>query len=186
MDKIGYMGIRGSFSEIAAEIFVDRNKMQNVELVPLVCSQNILDAMRAGEVQYGVLGVENSTVGAVSEFVQAFWGVTYDILDEYVLPVHHCLFKRKDVSEEELTHVASHPQAIGQTVLTRAARWPHLIPIEVEDTALAAEWVANGTLSPQTAVICNVNGGRIWDLDMVAENIEDYSENRTKFYLLKL
>ena len=46
MDKIGYMGIPGSFSEVAANELLAQAGMTETELVPLVCAKNILEAMR--------------------------------------------------------------------------------------------------------------------------------------------
>ena len=80
MDKIGYMGIPGSFSEVAANELLAQAGMTETELVPLVCAKNILEAMQKGEVQYGVLGVENSTAGPVGEFVHTFENISYEKL----------------------------------------------------------------------------------------------------------
>ena len=88
MDKVGYMGIPGSFSEIAAEELLKQEGLEGAELVPLVCAKNILNALREGSVSCGVLGVRNSTAGPVSEFVQTFEDVSYEQLGEYVLPIH--------------------------------------------------------------------------------------------------
>ena len=185
--KIGYMGIPGSFSEVAAHELVKNNQLENVEYAPLVCAANILNALQEGTVDYGVLGVENSTAGPVLEFVEAFGDVTYDHIDTFVLPIHHCLFKlSKDTTMEHLTEVASHPQALSQTKGTRAANWPQLTEKEIEDTAIGAEWLSKGTLPDTTAVICSRIAGESWKLDMIAENIEDSSTNRTTFWLLKL
>lgn len=180
------MGISGSFSEIAAEELLKQNGMTETELVPLVCAKNILDAMREGSVTYGVLGVRNSTAGPVSEFVQAFDGVSYEKLDEFVLPIHHCLFKKPGVDLDRLTEVATHPQALRQTDHSRAQRWPWLSEKEIEDTAIGAEWLARGELPETTAVICSISAGKSWGLELVAENIEDSTENKTTFWLLKL
>lgn len=186
MEKVGYMGVPGSFSELAAERIVAQAGMKHAVLVPLVCAQNILDALRDGSISYGLLGVDNSSVGPVMEFVEAFSGVEYTVLEEYVLPIHHCLFKKKGADSEKLTHVASHPHALMQTERTRAERYPHLIEEEIEDTAIGAEWLAKGKLPDTTAVICSSNGGRLWDLDLIEENIEDFPDNRTTFRLLRL
>lgn len=187
MVSIGYMGIAGSFSDAAAHILADEMGFEEVQYLPLVCSQNILDKLKKGTIDYGVLGVENSSVGPVSEFVEAFEGVKYDILAEHILPIHHCLFKLSpSVSAEHLTSVASHPQALTQTAKTRAANWPDLKEYEIDDTALGAEWLANGTLPDSAAVICSRIAGTMWNLDLIAENIEDSSTNRTTFWLLKL
>ncbi len=185
--KIGYMGIPGSFSEIAAMELVKRNNMEDAELIPLVCAENILHAMQKGDVDYGVLGVKNSTVGMVDEFLLSFSPVDYEKIDEYVLHVHQCLFKKSpDISVEELNAVASHPQAIGQTIITRARRFPHLKYQYMDDTALAAEYLAKGQLPKTTAVICSIRAGELWGLDLIAENIEDSDNNETTFWLLKL
>ncbi|MCD8324558.1 MAG: hypothetical protein LUC32_06380 [Clostridiales bacterium] len=186
MEKVGYMGVVGSFSEIAAERLLEQAGMTDTELVPLVCAQNILDALRAGDITYGVLAIRNTTAGPVSEFIKAFQGVDYQVLGEYVLPIHHCLFKRHDTAPEALTTVASHPQAFRQTDHTRAARWPQLRENTIEDTAIGAEWLAKGELPDTTAVICSINAGQAWGLDLIAQNIEDSSENKTTFLLLKL
>ena len=185
--KIGYMGIPGSFSEAAAHELVKNNGFEHVEYVPLVCAANILNALKQGRVDYGVLGVENSTAGPVSEFVEAFENEKYEHLDTYVLPIHHCLFKLSaETPLEHLTEVASHPQALSQTKGTRASNWPQLAEKEIDDTAIGAEWLTKGTLPDTTAVICSRIAGDSWGLDLIAENIEDSSTNRTTFWLLRL
>ena len=186
MDKIGYMGIPGSFSEVAANELLLQAGMTETELVPLVCAKNILEAMQKGEVQYGVLGVENSTAGPVGEFVHTFENISYEKLAVYVLPIHHCLFKKPGVDAAALQEVASHPQALRQTINTRKEKFPDLKELEIEDTAIGAEWLAKGILPETTAAICSARAGKLWDLEMIAENIEDSSENRTTFWLLKL
>lgn len=186
MDKVGYMGIPGSFSEIAADRLLEQAGLTDAELVPLVCAKNILEALQEGSISYGVLGVENSTAGPVTEFVTAFDGVQYKKLEEYILPIHHCLFKKKGVALQNLKEVASHPQALRQTDKTRAYNFPALREKSIEDTAIGAEWLAKGELPETTAVICSINAGVSWNLDLIAENIEDSTENRTTFWLLKL
>lgn len=186
MDKIGYMGIPGSFSEVAANELLAQAGMTETELVPLVCAKNILEAMQKGEVQYGVLGVENSTAGPVGEFVHTFENISYEKLAVYVLPIHHCLFKKPGADAAALQEVASHPQALRQTINTRKEKFPDLKELEIEDTAIGAEWLAKGILPETTAAICSARAGKLWDLEMIAENIEDSSENRTTFWLLKL
>ena len=158
--KIGYMGIPGSFSEVAAREIVKEMQMDGeITYVPLVCAGNILAALKDGSVDRGVLAVENSTAGPVIEFVENFSDVAYDKLYTLVMPIHHCLFKKsEEILVENLTKVASHPQAVAQTVETRAKHWPHMEDQEIEDTAIGAEWLAKGELPETTAVICTLLG----------------------------
>ncbi|MFR5117905.1 MAG: prephenate dehydratase domain-containing protein [Eubacterium sp.] len=150
--------------------------------------KNILEAMQKGEVQHGVLRVENSTAGPVGEFLcHTFENISYEKLAVYVLPIHHCLFKKPGVDAAALQEVASHPQALRQTINTTCKeKFPDLKELEIEDTAIGAEWLAKGILPETTAAICSARAGKLWDLEMIAENIEDSSENRTTFWLLKL
>lgn len=204
--KIGYMGIPGSFSEVAtrelikaecytnlaqasvdADATLENTVVPEPELVPLVCAANILEALQNGNVDLGVLGVENSSAGPVSEFVDTFGQVSYEHLDTYVLPIHHCLFKKStDTPLTHLTTVASHPQALAQTTATRAANWPQLAEKSIDDTAIGAEWLSKGILPDTTAVICSRIAGEAWGLDLISENIEDSATNRTTFWLLRL
>ncbi len=186
MSKVGYMGIAGSFSEVAARELILRTDMADAELLPMVCAQNILDALRAGEADYGVLGVTNTTAGPVSEFVKAFDGVDYEVLAEDVLPIHHCIFLAPNARQEDITEIASHPQAFRQTDHYRQTHFPDWAEHEVGDTALAAEWLAKKILPDTTAVICSMQAGLSWNLKLIAQNVEDSDTNRTTFWLLTL
>lgn len=187
MSKIGYMGIEGSFSEIAAEKLAKQTGLTNAEYVPMTNAQNILQALQEKNIAYGVLAVRNSSVGPVSEFVETFQNISYEILGEYTLPIHHCLFKKStDIPIKQLTSVASHPQALAQTRQNRGKNYPSLIEQYAADTALAAQWLACGKLPEDTAIICSEKGGNLWGLDLIARNIEDSDENHTIFWLLKL
>ncbi len=186
MERVGYMGIAGSFSEAAARELIGQRNMPDAALLPMVCARNILEALRAGEADYGVLGITNTTAGPVSEFVEAFDGVQYERLAECVLPIHHCIFVKPGVAREEVTEIASHPQAFRQTDHYREQHHPNWTEREVEDTALAAEWLAKGKLPATTAVICSLAAGLSWNLELLAENVEDSAENRTTFWLLRL
>lgn len=181
------MGDRGSFSDIAAHELADQMGWSEVCYYPLTCARNIMDRLRGEQIDYGVLAVENSSAGPVEEFTQTFGSVPYEVLAEDVLPIHHCLFKKSAaVPADRLTEVVSHQQALLQTAETRAAHYPGLQEDEIEDTALGAQWLAQGRLPDTAAVICSRRAGELWDLDLIEENIEDTEDNRTTFLLLKL
>ena len=56
------------------------------------------------------------------EFVHTFENISYEKLAVYVLPIHHCLFKKPGVDAAALQEVASHPQALRQTINTRKGK----------------------------------------------------------------
>ncbi|MCD8018904.1 MAG: hypothetical protein LUF92_04770 [Clostridiales bacterium] len=184
---IGYMGIEGSFSDIAAEKLVAETGIRDAKCIPMTSAKNILQALQNGEITHGVLAVRNSSVGPVSEFVNTFQNVHYDIIGEYILPIHHCIFRKNPkIAKSSLTVMASHPQALAQTRDYRKVHFPELTEQVIDDTALAAKWLASGQLPENTAVICSEKCGPLFGLDLIAHNIEDASDNTTIFWLLTL
>lgn len=178
--KIGYMGIEGSFSQEAA-IFMN----SSAELVPLVNAQNVVDALNKGEIDFGVLAKMNSTAGEVKETKDALKNINYKIVKEYDLAIHHCLYIRQDKELEDITIIASHEQALNQTIQNREMLFKGMQVVEVEDTALAAKNLSEGLFSENTAVICSKVAGNIFNLKLLYENIEDRKDNITHFIMIQ-
>ena len=184
MKRVGYMGTEGSFSEMAAKEIADMMLFGNARLVPMTNAKNVLNALLEDEISYGVVAIRNTTTGAVSEFIEAFGDTSYEVQGMYTLPIHHCLFKKSGVDTDTLTTVASHPQALTQTQEKRRKNYPDLTEQAVDDTALAAQMLAEGNLSDTTAVICSKNAGEKWNLELMEENIEDSDDNQTIFWMV--
>ena len=65
--KIGYQGIQGSNSEKAAKEFIKKNNLKNVELIPLVNSEQVVRSILEKKIEYGVMAIKNSIAGNVKE-----------------------------------------------------------------------------------------------------------------------
>lgn len=182
MKKMGYMGIPLSNSENAAKIFLDKHGIE-AELVPLVTSEGVVKALLNGTADYGVVATKNIVAGPVIETEEAMKLGRVCKIDEIGVPIHHCVFvKRKDVV---IDTVASHIQALGQTKSNLDILFPDTKRITVEDTALAAEMLADGRLSENTAVICGMSAGIYNGLILLESNVEDDKENLTYFALIE-
>ena len=142
MKRVGYMGIEGSFSEMAAREIADMMLFGNAKLVPMTNAKNVLNALLEDEISYGVVAIRNTTAGAVNEFVEAFGDTAYDVQGMCTLPIHHCLFKKPGIDVKTLTTVASHPQALTQTKETRAKKY----------SALASDGDSNPAIAIATGV----------------------------------
>lgn len=86
---------------------------------------------------------------------------------------------------KDLKYIASHPQALKQTKNNRKEKYNNLIEIEVEDTAIAAKYLANNNLNELTAVICKKKAGIMYNLDLIEDNISDNDDNTTYFSVIK-
>ena len=184
MVTIGYMGIPDSNSEQASIDFAEKMGWTDPMLIPLVDSSGVVCALKEGRCEYGVLAVTNITAGPVEETVKSLSGLDYEVVSDIWVPIHHCVFiKDNDV---EVRHVSSHIQALMQTRNHLESLYPDAELIEYEDTALAAEDLAKGKLSDDTAVICRKVAGERLGLILVHENIEDRSDNMTQFHMIRL
>ncbi len=182
--KVGYQGIVGSNSEEAAQIFVERLNLKDVEYIPLVNSQNVIAELENKNINFGVMATSNKYAGKVEETVKALKGCKkeFKCLDTIELPIHHCIFKKnKNIKNDSLKIIASHIQALLQTKQFRKDKLPLLQEKEVEDTALAAKYLAEGKLDDTVAIISRKNAGIMFGLELIYENVEDIKDNLTEF-----
>lgn len=182
--RIGYMGIPGSNSEQAAIDFAQEMGWDRFELLPLVDSKGVVDAIDADRCDYGVVAVANINAGPVEETARALEGKDHiETVRGTWVPIHHCVFTLSE--DTEVRHVASHIQAILQTRGNLGRLFPDADIMEVEDTAIAARYLSEGKLPENTAVVCRRNAGEMFNLRLIHENIEDRADNMTEFHLLR-
>ena len=185
--KVGYQGMEGSNSEAASKEFIDKLKLTNVELIPLVTSGNVIDKLTKGEIDYGVMAVENSIGGVVEETKKAVKGVNIELITTVVLPIHHTMFyKSANIKKEDIKVIASHIQALKQSADYIQDKYPEAKILEVEDTAISAKYLSEGKLGEDTAIIARKNAGELYNLHMVADKIESTTNNKTTFHIYKL
>ncbi|MBC7324768.1 MAG: prephenate dehydratase, partial [Moorella sp. (in: Bacteria)] len=112
--KIGYLGPPGTFSEMAARRYLEGT--QGAEMVSLPSLAGIFLAVEKGELDEGILPLENSTEGSVTQTLDllAHRFPLVKIKGELVLPVTHQLLVRPGVALKEVQQVLSHPQALAQ------------------------------------------------------------------------
>lgn len=181
--KIGFQGDIGSNAEEATQKFVDEIRLYKAEKIPLISSENVVSALLDGAIDYGVMAIRNSKAGEVLETKKAL-NENIELIQEIQIMMHHCVFtKSKGIS---ITAVASHIQALQQTIQTRSKILPQAKEVECADTALAAKMLYNGEYPENYAVICRKNAGEYYRLNLFAENIEDDKLNKTTFGLFKL
>lgn len=186
--RIGYQGDEGSNAQAAAKVFGDRLVGDAwIEYVPLTTAEKVFKALQNGVISLGVVAINNSMGGVVSETRHmidhaGIGGWQVSSIDEYVLPIHHCLFTASP--DDEINHIASHEQALKQTQAYRAENYPDADEVETIDAAYAAEMMANGVFAPDVAVICRKDAGERLGLCLREENIED-GVSYTTFHLLQ-
>jgi chorismate mutase/prephenate dehydratase len=141
--------------------------------------EDVFMAVQSGELDYGVLPVNNSTAGTVDTTYDLLAKYSVYIVREVCLDINHCLAAKADCPVSELRKVYSHPQALMQCSEFIDANG--LKTADYGNTATAAEKVAASSPDDRIAAICSVDCAKRLGLNILAEKIADCSVNRTQF-----
>ncbi|MBU8714809.1 MULTISPECIES: prephenate dehydratase [Brevibacillus] len=182
--KLAFLGPRGTFTEEAARTLTQR---QPLSLVPYPSIIDVLDAVSNKEVAFGVVPMENSIEGTVNSTLDwLIHEVDLPILAELALPITQNLLvakREQALPLSAITKVLSHPQAIAQSHNFLRENLPHAKIEYMNSTALAAKTVSEHPEEPWAAVGTKLNV-EIYPLEFAREQIQDYSNNYTRFVLV--
>ena len=176
--RIGYLGPLGTFSEEAALAYE-----ASAIHMPYADIPGVVRAAESGAVDEALVPLENSTEGAVTLTTDLLIHDTgLKIRREVVLPIGHCLLAARDVAPEELRIVFSHPQAIAQCRRFLEERLPRAEPVASLSTVSAVhDMKAAGR---RAAAISSRRAADVLGACVVASDIEDIRDNRTRFVVL--
>lgn len=177
MPKVAYQGIPGAYSEIAARQHFDGE----VEARPCQDFNLLFDALQTNAVDYSLLPVENSLAGSVSGAYELLLDHDVRIQAEVILHVHHALLANQGAALAEIQLARSHPQALMQC--ERFLKRNTIAAVGWYDTAGAAQDLAKNP-APGVAVIASTLAGELYELDLLAKEIEDEQFNYTRFLLM--
>lgn len=138
----------------------------------------VVEAVKHGEADYGVLPVENSSTGSVNEVYDLIMANRLTISAAAEVPVSHCLLAKPGIGREALRAVYSHHQALSQCADYIAAH--ELESRQYSNTAAAAEMVALSA-DDSACAIASKKAGEIYGLEIVDENIQTVTGNCTRF-----
>jgi chorismate mutase/prephenate dehydratase len=178
--KVAFQGIKGCYSEEVADSYFERR------LIPVSCKgfEDVFLALERGQADRGVLPLENSSTGSINQVYDLLLRYRCHIVGEYVLPVRHCLLGIQGASVEGLEELYSHAQGFLQcdTWLSAPGRknWrrtPYF------DTATSAALVAK-LRDPARAAIASRQAARAYGLEILAEDIQTYRNNHTRFIVI--
>jgi chorismate mutase/prephenate dehydratase len=174
--KVAYLGPEATFTHEAAL----RSFGSSIELEPQVTVAEVFARVERGEVQHGVVPVENSMEGAVTHTLDELMNSPLKICGEIYLPVAQNLIS-SEASMERVSLVCSHPMALAQAAswLRRELPWASLE--DVDSTAEAARRAAD---EPGVAAVGSVLAAHAHDLKVLARNIQDARANTTRFIVL--
>ena len=173
---VAYQGEPGSYSEEGVlGLFPD------AEHRPLSSIRKVFEAVEVGRVDLGVVPMDNSQAGSINETYDLFLKHGLHLVGETVVRVDHCLLALPGVGADDLREVISHPQAVAQCE-------EYLSALEVTvraeyDTAGAAKQIVDDKMTT-TGAIASRRAAELYGLEILAERIQTYPDNYTRFGVL--
>lgn len=174
--KVAYLGPEGTFSQQA----VFKHFGHSVRALSLVSIDEVFQEVQAGNADFGVVPVENSSEGTVNNTLDRFMSTSLNICGEVELRVHHNLMGRmKDLGEVQ--RVCAHPQALGQCRLWLDENLRNAERVPVSSNA---EGARRSRDESGTAAIAADVAAEVYGLSVLARNIEDHADNTTRFLVI--
>jgi len=174
--KVAFLGPEGTFSQTA----VHTHFGHSVRALPLTSTDEVFHEVEAGNADFGVVPVENSTEGTINNTLDRFLNSPLKICGEVELRVHHFLMG-KVPALERVERVCAHPQALAQCRL-----WldDHLPDVERVPVSSNAEGARRARDEKGTAAIAGETAAEVYGLPVLAAQIEDRPDNTTRFFVL--
>jgi prephenate dehydratase len=174
---VAFQGVHGAYSEQALR----QHFGENVEVYPCPTLTDLFDAIQQRHVQYAILPVENALAGAVNQAYELLLDSDLRIQAEVILHVHHALLAPRGTRLADIKRARSHPQALAQC--ERYLKRFNITAVPNYDTAGSAQELASQP-EANTAAIASELAAKLYDLDVLATEIEDVPFNFTRFFVL--
>lgn len=188
MITLGIQGGPGSFNEAAARAYITDNKV-DAEIQYCFTSAGVVAALEDGKVEQGLMAIENSVGGVVYESIEALAAGRLEIAAYVDIVIAHSLLVAPGTGINDVETIISHPQALAQCQKTLEDHFPKMHKEsgegELVDQATAAKALSEGQLPESTAVLASEICAQLYDLDIVAKNLQDSDNNITKFLVIQ-
>ncbi len=178
LPKVAIQGEEGSYSEEAGIKYWGKS----VVFVPRRSFEDVTAAVEKGEADYGLLPLENTLIGSIAHTYDLILESHLPIIGEVITPVSHCLLSVKKVQVGEIRRVYSHPAALSQcSTFLQSLHDCEIIPLY--DTAGSAMKISREK-DPASAAIASRLAAQLYNLEIIAEKLEDYPNNQTRFIIV--
>jgi len=173
---IAFQGTMGANSNIACSKFYP-----DLEAKAFPTFYDVFKAIETNQAEFGMIPLENSYAGRVSEIHNLLQDSGLFIVAEHFFPITHNLAGTADANIEDVKEVLSHPQALMQC--QNNLRSLGVTLREFSNTAEAAKFVA-ANHDKTKAAICSKNAVELYGLKILKENMQDLGANMTTFIVV--
>ena len=177
--KIAIQGIKGSFHhQVVNEYF-----SENVAIDECLSFEELIDSLLSGKSDQAVMAIENSIAGPIIPNYALIDKNNLHIIGEHYLSIHQNLMALKGQNIEDIKEVHSHPMAILQC-MDFLKQYPNIKLVEDKDTAETARRIQEKRLTG-IAAIASKTASEMYDLEIIAPEIQTIKNNMTRFVIIK-
>ncbi|MBC7130218.1 prephenate dehydratase [Candidatus Bathyarchaeota archaeon] len=176
--RVAFQGEIGAYSEIAVYSYF---RSSSVELKPCKYLSDVFRLVENNEADYGVVPVENSLEGSVTQTYDLFLQHDLKVCGEVIIRIVHCLIAYPGVNLKDIKRVYSHPQALAQCRIFLEKMNCEIIP--AFDTAGSVKMIKEQGLR-DAAAVASERAAKIYGMRILAKDIGDSANNYTRFFVL--
>jgi chorismate mutase/prephenate dehydratase len=181
--SVVYQGVPGSYSYNALKNFFSlRYNLEDINKINVENFEDVFVALKSEKVKYGILPLENSSTGGISDVYDLIRNHNFFIIGERKIKVEHNLLGIKGSKIEDIEEVYSHPQGIQQCK-KYFDNYPHLKLRPYTNTAASAKYIKESN-DIKKAAIASMDAKEIYDLDILSSNINYNENNYTRFVVI--
>lgn len=178
MKRIAIQGYIGSFHDIAAHQYFDGEQIQ---LICCATFEEVFENIKRDPTVIGIVAIENTIAGSLLHNYDLLRESGVTVVGEHRLHICHAICCLPSDDWNSINEVHSHPVALMQC-RNFIANHPQLRAVEAEDTAGAAQYIAEHKCYGQAA-ICNATAAKHYGLKVLEDSIEDNKHNFTRFLI---
>lgn len=182
MQKLGFLGPEGTYSHLALNAYI--NGQTDHQDVSYESIPQLFESIQSGQTDSIIVPMENSIEGPVN--------ISLDLLSKYkeisikseiILPINNCLLAKSVIELKSIRQIWSHPQPIAQCQKFIFDNCKYATTTPVNSTAVAAQLIHKNN-EKYSAIIGNESLAKRHNLHILADNINDYSDNKTSFFVI--
>lgn len=176
--KIGYQGVPGAYSEIAAIKYFGTDNTK----VPYDNFRDMIYDVHNELIDYAVLPIENSTTGAITRALDLMKDYNVFIVGEEFVKVNHCLITFKETNFEDIQTIYSHPEALKQCDDFFDSN-KTINKVAYLDTAKSVEYIIQLN-DKKTGALASRRAAEIYGMKILREDMQDNKLNITRFGII--
>jgi prephenate dehydratase len=180
IQKVAIQGIKGSFHhQVALEYY-----HQDIEVDACMSFEELVDSLLSGKSNQAVMAIENSIAGSIIPNYALIDKNNLHIIGEYYMDIHQNFMALKGQKMEDISEVHSHPMALLQC-MEFLKKFPNIKLVEDKDTAETARRIHQNQLRG-IAAIASKTASKMYDLEILAPEIQTINNNMTRFVILNI